>query len=101
MVQEQAHVLGGARRKHFNMSIELIERTYDYGVASQSLQEKIKKMEAVEDFESKPHKAVTFLLGRDKEILELLGLKMPKTLPGYSGGKLLGRSAAEVGREGK
>ena len=39
---------------------DLIESAYDSVLASQSLQEKIKNMEVVEDFESRPHKAVTF-----------------------------------------
>ena len=41
---------------------EFIERTYDYVNASHSLQEKIKNMDVVEDFESRPHRAVTFLV---------------------------------------
>ena len=42
---------------------ELIGRTCDYVVAShQSLQEKMKNMEVVEDFESRPHKGLTFLV---------------------------------------
>ena len=34
---------------------EFIERTYDYVIASHCLQGKIKNMEVVEDFESRPH----------------------------------------------
>ena len=50
---------------------ELIERTYDCVIASQSPQGEIKNMEVVEDFEPRPHKEVTFLVERDKEIQEL------------------------------
>ena len=78
---------------------ELTERTYDNVTTSQSQWGKIKKMEVVEDFESRPHKAVTFLEERDKELQEVRELKMPKALPGYSGGKLSGRSKAEGGGE--
>ena len=39
---------------------EFIERTHDSVVSSHGLQGKIKNMEVVEDFESIPHKAVTF-----------------------------------------
>ena len=39
-------------------------------------------MEAVEDFESRPYKAVTFPVERDKELQELRELKMPKVWPG-------------------
>ena len=78
---------------------ELIERIYDYVIASQSLRGKITKMEVVEDFESGSHKAVSFEIERDKEVQEWNEQKMPKTLPGFSGGKLPGRSTAEKGRE--
>ena len=53
----------------------------------------------VEDFESGPHEAVSFVVERDKEVQEWKELKMPKVLPGSSGGKLPGRSTAEKGRE--
>ena len=40
---------------------EFIERTYDDVIASHCLQGKFKNFEVVEDFESRPNKAVTFL----------------------------------------
>ena len=40
---------------------EWIERTCDYVIASGSLRGKILQMEVVEDFESRPHKAVSFV----------------------------------------
>ena len=52
---------------------ELIERMFDYVIASRSLQGKFKNMEVAEDFEPRPHKAVTFLVERDKEIQEVRG----------------------------
>ena len=76
-----------------------IERTYDYVFASQSLQGKLENMEVAEDFESRRHKTVTFLVERGKEIQDLCELKMPKALPGYSGGKLSGRTVAEGAKE--
>ena len=45
---------------------EWIERPYDYGDANGSLKGKILQMEVIEDFESRPHKAVSFC-GRKKE----------------------------------
>ena len=45
-----------------------IERTYDYVEANGSLKGKISQMEVVEDFESRPHKAVSFVVRRGKEI---------------------------------
>ena len=39
---------------------ELAERAYDYGIVSEDLLGKIKNVDVVEDFESRPHKAVTF-----------------------------------------
>ena len=72
---------------------ELIERTHDYVIASHGLQVKIKNMAVVEDFESRPHKAVTFLVERDKEFQVWRDQKVPKALPGFSsGGKLPGTS---------
>ena len=56
-------------------------------------------MEAVEDFESRPHQATTFVVERDKEIQELREQHMPKHVPGFSGAKLPGRSKTEEGEE--
>ena len=62
---------------------ELFERTYDYVMARESLQGKHKNTEAVEDFSSRPHKAVTFLVDRDKELQVMRESKMPVALPGW------------------
>ena len=47
---------------------EWIERTYDNVIASGSLEGKISQMEVVEDFESRPQKAVSFVVAREKEM---------------------------------
>ena len=52
-------------------------------------------MEVVEDFESIPHKAVIYLLDRDKGIQEVRELKLAKLCQVTSGGKMPGRSKAE------
>ena len=78
---------------------ELIERTHDYVIASHGLQEEIKNMEVVEDFESRPHKTVTFLAERDDEFQVWRDQKMPEALPGFSGGRVPGRSKAVKKRE--
>ena len=78
---------------------ELIERTCDCVIASQNLKRKIINMEVVEDFESRPHEAVSFVIERDKEVQEWKQQAMPKALLGFSGGKLAGRGTAEKGRE--
>ena len=75
-----------------------IERTYDYVIASGSLIGKIAQMEVIENFESRPHEAVSFVVRRGKEIEEWIEQKLQKVLPGYSGGKLPGRSTTEKGR---
>ena len=67
---------------------ETIARTCDYVLASRYLQDKIKNMDVVEDFESGPHKAVTCLVERDKVIQELRELKMPQAWSGYSSGNI-------------
>ena len=56
-------------------------------------------MEVVEDFESRPHKAVSFVVRRQKEIKEWNDQKLPKVLPGNSGGRLPGRSTKEAEKE--
>ena len=56
-------------------------------------------MEVVEDFESRPHKAVSFLVEREEKIQEWNEQKMPKVLPGYSEGTLPGRNTKDKGRE--
>ena len=53
----------------------------------------------VEDFELMPHEAVSFVVEREKEVQEWNEQKMPKVLPGNSGGRLPGRSTKEAGRE--
>ena len=57
---------------------EFFERTYDCVIASHSLQGETNNMEVVADFESRPHKAVTFLEERDKEFQVWREQKMPK-----------------------
>ena len=39
------------------------------------------------------------MVEREKEVQEWNEQKLPKELPGYSGGRLLGRSTQEKGRE--
>ena len=78
---------------------ELLERTYDHVIASQSLEGEITCMEVVEDFESSLHKAVSSVIERDKEVQEWKKQKMPKVLPGFIGGRLPWRSTAAKGRE--
>ena len=58
-------------------------------------------MKVMEDFESKPHKAVSSVVERDKEIQEWNEQKMPKVLSGlqWSGGRLPGRSTEEACKE--
>ena len=75
------------------------EKVYDYVTAYNSLKGEISQMKVVEAFASRPHKAVSFVVERGKEIQEWNELKLPKVLPGYSGGRLPGRSTKEKGRE--
>ena len=49
--------------------------------------------------ESRPHKAVSSVVERDKEVQEWNEQKVAKALPGYSAGKLPGSSTEEKGRE--
>ena len=52
-------------------------------------------MEVVEDFDSRLHKAVSFV-----ETQEWNEQKLPKVMPCCSGGRLPGRSTKEAGGEG-
>ena len=61
---------------------EVIGRTYGYVNACQNVLGKHRNIQAVEDVESRAHKAATFVVERDTEIKELRALKMPKALPG-------------------
>ena len=74
---------------------EWVEKVQDYVSACNSLKGKISQMKVMEDFESKPHKAVSFVVEREKEMQERSEQKLPKVLPGYSGGWLPGRSTRE------
>ena len=56
-------------------------------------------MKVVEDVESRPHRAVPFVVEREKEMQEWNEQKLPKVLPGFCGGRLPGRSSVEKGRE--
>ena len=49
---------------------EWIEKVYDHVIACNSLKAKISQMEVVEDFESRPHKAESCVVEREKEMQE-------------------------------
>ena len=47
---------------------EWSEKVYDYVIACDSLKGKISQMEVMEDFESRPHQAVSFLVESEKGV---------------------------------
>ena len=49
-----------------NAKGEWVEKVYDYVTACSSVKGRISDMKVVEDFESRPHKAVTFVVERGK-----------------------------------
>ena len=59
---------------------ESIEKVHDCVIACHSLEAKISQMEVVEDNKSRPHKAVFFLVEREKEMQEWNEQKLPKVL---------------------
>ena len=79
--------------------IEKKEKVYDYVIACGSLKGKISKMKVAEECESRPHKAVSFLVESEQEMQEWNEQKLPKMLPGNSGGRLPGRTV-ERGESG-
>ena len=54
-------------------------------------------MKVIGDFESRPHKAVTFKVERGKERQEWSEQRVPLVLPGYSGERLPRRNMEEKG----
>ena len=56
-------------------------------------------MKVVEDFESRPHEAVSFVVKGEKKMQEWNEQKLPKVLLGCSGARLPGRNMKEKGRE--
>ena len=51
------------------------------------------RVKVVDHFESRPHKAVSFVVERAEEMQEWNEQKLPNVLLGYSGGRSPGRSA--------
>ena len=76
-----------------------MEKVFDYVIACSRLKGRISDIMVIEDFESRPHKAVTFAVERGKERQEWNEQQLPQALPGYSGGRLPGRSTEEKGRK--
>ena len=74
MVLKQSNVHQGVRVKASQLADqnarkgELIESTYDYVIASRSLPGKIRNREVVGDFVSRPHKTVSFVVGKGQRI---------------------------------
>ena len=65
---------------------EWVEKVYDYATAWSSLKGIISDMQVIEEFESRPHKAITFVVERGKERQERNEQKLPKA-PGKGGGR--------------
>ena len=82
-----------------NAKGEWVEKVYDCVIACSSPQGRMPDMKVTEDSESRPQKAVTFVVERGWERQEWSEQKLPKALPGHSGGRLPGRSTEEKGRE--
>ena len=76
-----------------------MEKVHDYVIACSSLEGIISDMQVIEDVETRPHKAITIVVERGRERQEWNEQKLPKALPGHSGGRLPGRCTEEKGRE--
>ena len=61
-----------------NAKGEWVEKVYDYVIACSSLKGKISDMKVMEDFESRPHSAVTIVVERGKARQEWNEQKLPK-----------------------
>ena len=69
-----------------------VDKVYEYVIACNSLKREISQMKVVQDFELRPHKTVSFVVERGKEMQEWSEQKLLKVLLGCSGGRLPGRS---------
>ena len=66
-----------------------VGKVHDHVIACNSLKRNISP-KVVEDFESRQLQAVSFVVDRGKEIQDWNEQRLPKTLPGDSGGRLPG-----------
>ena len=102
LVSKRANVRDGTRRsvnvRSRSVKGEWVEKVYDYVTACSSLKGIISDMRVKEDFESRQHKAVTFVVQRGKGRQEWNEEKKPRALPGYRG-RLPRRSTEDKGRE--
>ena len=68
--KDQVHVIapqGVSMCRSKNAKGEWVEKVYDYVIASCGLKGKISDMKVIEDFESRPHKAVTFVSKEERK----------------------------------
>ena len=98
--KDQMHVIapeGVSTCRPKNAEGEWVEKVYDY--VCHSLQQPRRKYFESGCVRRFRIKAVTFVVERGKERQEWSEQKVPKVLPGYSGGRLPGRSTEEKGGE--
>ena len=70
---EQMHVMapeGVSTCRSRSAKGEWVEKVYDYVIACSSQRGRISDMQVIEDFELRPHKAVTFVVERGKAGME-------------------------------
>ena len=82
-----------------NAKGEWVEKVYDYVIACSSPKGQISDMKVIQDFQSRPHKSVCCMIKIGQARQEWNEQKLPKALPGHSGGRLPGRSMDETCRE--
>ena len=64
-----------------------VQRMYDDVVACKCLLATFRKVEVIEECDSRPHEPLRFEVRCKKEPQEVRILKVPKPMPGVSGGK--------------
>ena len=74
---------------------EWVEKVYDYVVACSSLKGRISDMKVIQDFESRPHKVVTFAVAKGKA-----GMEQAKTAEGATWIQRRKTTWKKHGREG-
>ena len=79
--KDQMHVMapeGASTCRSKSAKGDWVEKVYDCVIACNSLKGKISQMKVVEDFESRPHEAVSFLVESAKEMQEWSEQKLRK-----------------------
>ena len=75
-----------------------MEKVFDYVIGCSSLKGIISDMKVIEDFESRPHKAATFVVKRGKERREWNEQQLPKAHQEEARKRKVGKKAKKANK---